>query len=199
MDWSTIGGIVGPAAPTLGKVLGGLLPIPGGSLIGEAAGKIVAEVLGVPPTPEAVGNAIQNGDPAVVSAALSEAEARINAEVRKFELALQDMQDARETNLKLVQERSPLQWGAPIVSVLITLGFLGSLAALMFFKMNFTETSGQALLLLVGSLATMQTQVVNYWLGSSSGSADKASQLAAIAAAAPKPTPPKTVLPTKGR
>lgn len=188
MDWSTIGGIVGPAAPTLGKVLGGLLPIPGGALIGEAGGKIIAEVLGVPPTPEAVGNALQTKDPAEVQAALSEAEARINAEVKKFELSLQDIEDARETNLALAKLKSPLQWGAPVVSVIITIAFCAALILMLTVRMNFTETAGQILLVLIGSLATMQTQVVNYWLGSSSGSADKSNQLAAIAATAtPKP------------
>lgn len=61
MDWS---GIVGPlltaAAPTLGSLLGGLIPIPGGSLIGQEIGTIIARQFGVDPTPEAVNSAIQN-------------------------------------------------------------------------------------------------------------------------------------------
>lgn len=186
MDWSAIGQLVGAAAPTLGGLLGGLIPFPGGAILGEVAGKVIAASLGVPPTPEAVGNALQTRSAEEVQAALSEAEAKINAEVRKFELALQDVQDARDANAKLVKLDSPLQWGAPVVSVLITLGFLGAMGGLMFFKLNFTDTAGQAMLLLVGSLATMQTQVVNYWLGSSSGSADKSAQIAVMATSAAK-------------
>jgi hypothetical protein len=68
MDWSVIGGLVGQAAPTIGSLLGGLIPFPGGAILGQVAGKIVAEALGVPPTPEAVHAAITTGDPATVNA-----------------------------------------------------------------------------------------------------------------------------------
>lgn len=187
MNWETVGQLIGPAAPTLGKILGGFIPFPGGAILGEVAGKIIAESLGVPPNPDAVNSALQGKTAEEVTAALSEAEAKITAEVEKFKAALEDIQDARETNFKLAKLGSPLQWGAPVVSVLITIGFLGALGALMFFKMNFTETAGQAMLLLIGSLATMQTQVVNYWLGSSSGSADKSAQIAVMASTAAKP------------
>ncbi|HWW46313.1 MAG TPA: hypothetical protein VNZ94_00540 [Xanthobacteraceae bacterium] len=84
MDWKDLGSIVGPIAPTLGSILGGLIPVPGGSMLGEWAGKQVASALGVPATPEAVNNAIVNGDPAVVQAQLApienEAIARWRAE-----------------------------------------------------------------------------------------------------------------------
>ena len=50
------------AAPTIGGLLGGLIPFPGGAILGQVAGKVLAEALGVPPTPEAVKNAIETGD-----------------------------------------------------------------------------------------------------------------------------------------
>ena len=50
MDWKDLAGpLVGAGAPVLGKILGGLLPIPGGSLVGEAAGNLLAKALGVAP------------------------------------------------------------------------------------------------------------------------------------------------------
>ena len=82
MDWNDVGKFVGPIlsanAPTIGGIIGGLIPIPGGSLIGEEAGRILANALGVPPTPDAVVGAIQ-GDPnaaAKITAAETEAAAK---------------------------------------------------------------------------------------------------------------------------
>ncbi|HEV2160252.1 hypothetical protein [Bradyrhizobium sp.] len=78
MDWKDVGKIVAPLAPTLGGILGDLIPIPGGGMIGTAAGNILAAALGVDPTPDAVGAAIQN-DPnaaAKISAAETEAGAK---------------------------------------------------------------------------------------------------------------------------
>lgn len=75
-DW---GSIVGPllksAAPTLGSLLGGFIPIPGGSLIGEEIGKIIAGQFGVDATPEAVGSAIQNSPSDIATQKLQAAEA----------------------------------------------------------------------------------------------------------------------------
>lgn len=76
MDWS---GIVGPllksAAPTLGSILGGFIPLPGGSIIGEQIGKIIANQFGVDATPEAVSSAIQMSPSDVAAQKLQAAEA----------------------------------------------------------------------------------------------------------------------------
>jgi hypothetical protein len=95
MDWSTVGSLVGQAAPTIGGLLGGLIPFPGGAVLGTGCRQGSAEALGVPPTPEAVNAAITNGDPATVNAALAAADAKMNAEVEKFKAQLEDVQDAR--------------------------------------------------------------------------------------------------------
>jgi hypothetical protein len=82
MDWNDLGKFVGPIliknAPTIGGLLGGLIPIPGGSIIGEQAGALLAQALGVSNDPTSVANAIQN-DPnaaAKITAAETEAAAR---------------------------------------------------------------------------------------------------------------------------
>lgn len=53
-SWTDVGKSIAPFAPALGGILGGFLPIPFGSSLGKMAGNIVAGVLGVAPTPEAV-------------------------------------------------------------------------------------------------------------------------------------------------
>ncbi len=76
MDWKDIvGPLVQSAAPTLGSIIGGFVPIPGGSFIGEQLGKIIAGQFGVEATPDAVNTAIQNSPSDVATAKLQAAEA----------------------------------------------------------------------------------------------------------------------------
>jgi hypothetical protein len=66
MDWGNLfkdtGSIVGPLilqnAPTIGGILGGLIPIPGGAIAGEALGEFLAKQFGTVNTPDAIANAI---------------------------------------------------------------------------------------------------------------------------------------------
>lgn len=187
MDWSIIGPLLGQAAPTIGSLLGGLIPFPGGQILGQVAGKIVAEALGVPPTPEAVKNAIETGNPTDVAAKLAEAETRIKAEVEKFKLQLEDVQDARATNVSYAKINSGIQWAPSLVSVIVTVGFFGTLWLLLKGGVNFNDTVGQVLLLIIGAIISYMNQVVNYWLGSSAGSNDKSAQIAAMSSGQAKP------------
>lgn len=181
MDWSTVGALVGQSAPTIGSLLGGLIPFPGGAILGQVAGKVLAEALGVAPTPAAVNAAIVAGDPATVRQSLTDAEAKMLGEVEKFKAQLADVQDARATGVKLVQAGSNIAWGPVVISILVTLGFIGCVMGLMFVKVDFSQTSGQAYLILTGVLSQSFAQVTGYWLGSSAGSNDKSAQIAALA------------------
>lgn len=91
MDWKDVGKIVAPLAPTLGGILGDLIPIPGGGMIGTAAGNLIAAALGVDPTPDAVSNAIQNDPNAVAKIQAAETEAQAKwpaiAEIAKAQYA----------------------------------------------------------------------------------------------------------------
>lgn len=181
MDWSAVGQLIAQTAPTLGGLLGGMIPFPGGAILGQIAGKVIAENLGVPPTPDAVNAAITTGDPAVVQAKLAQAEAEINAEVEKYKAQLADVQDARRTNLGYANVGSRIQWAPAAISVLVAIGFFGTLWILLKAGVNFNDTVGQVLLILVGSLVAYMNQVVNYWLGSSAGSQDKSDKLSDMA------------------
>lgn len=79
MDWNDLGKFVGPIllnnAPTIGGILGGLIPIPGGSLIGQEAGQILAQALGTSNDPTAIANAIQNDPNAAAKLTAAETEA----------------------------------------------------------------------------------------------------------------------------
>lgn len=191
MDWSVIGGLVGQAAPTIGSLLGGLIPFPGGAILGQVAGKVLAEALGVPPTPEAVKTAITTGDPVVVNAALAQADAKMNAEVEKFKAQMEDVQDARATTVKLDSAGSNIAWGAPVISVVIVIGFFSVMTLLFIVKTDFLPGTITLLNVLFGALIPAFGQVCNYWLGSSAGSANKDALLAASPAMPAKVAPKK--------
>jgi hypothetical protein len=181
MDWSALVPLLANSAPTIGGLLGGLIPFPGGAVLGTVDGKVLAEELGVAPTPAAVNAAILAGDPATVQQRLTDAEAKMIGEVEKFKAQLADVQDARATSVKLVQAGSHIAWGPVVISILVTLGFIGCVMGLMFVKVDFSQTSGQAYLILTGVLSQSFAQVTGYWLGSSAGSSDKSAQIAALA------------------
>jgi hypothetical protein len=185
MDWSALTPLIASAAPTIGGLLGGLIPFPGGAILGQVAGKVVAEALGVPPTPEAVKNAIETGEPEVIQAKLSEAEVRMQAEVEKFKAALEDVQSARATMLGLGKIRSPIAWGAPVVSVVIVFGFFVVMTMLFIVKVDLPPNAVGLLNVLFGALIPAFGQVCNYWLGSSAGSNDKTATIAAMAGTKP--------------
>jgi len=187
MDWSTVGNLVGQAAPTIGGILGGFIPVPGGAVLGQVAGKVLAEALGVPPTASAVATAIQTGDPTTVQAALTEAEAKMQAEVEKFKASVQDVQDARRTGLEYDKQGSSIRWAASIVSVIAVSGFC------LFSYIVIIRPSGadrDILMYLLGVWSAAFTSVLNYWLGSSAGSANKDDKLAALSQAAVVAKPP---------
>lgn len=76
MDWkSIVGPLLSTAAPTIGSILGGLIPFPGASMAGQVVGEIIAKQFGVEATPEAVNQAIQSAPSDVATAKLQAAEA----------------------------------------------------------------------------------------------------------------------------
>jgi hypothetical protein len=116
-----------------------------------------------------------------VTAALAAADAKMNAEVEKFKAQLEDVQDARAVGVKYTSMGSGIQWAPTAVSIIVGVGFFGTLALLLKGGINFNETIGQVLLILIGSLVSYMNQVVNFWLGSSASSADKSNQIAQMA------------------
>lgn len=111
MDWKDLAGpLVQIGAPTLGKIVGGLIPIPGGALIGETIGRTVAGALGVEATPSAVNDAIA-ADPAGASEKLAAAE---SAEAARWaalaEIAKADAAQASVINETIRSEIGRVSW-----------------------------------------------------------------------------------------
>jgi hypothetical protein len=185
MDWSALTPLLANAAPTIGGILGGLIPFPGGAILGTVAGKVLAEALGVPPTPEAVNTAITTGDPERVNAALEAAESKMQAEVERHKADLADVADARATNLALVNAGSGISYAPAVVSAIVLLGFM--ILSFIAMKPDLTGVRTDVTLFLLGAWSGYAGAVVTYWLGSSAGSTDKSAQIERMVAAAAAP------------
>jgi len=158
-------------APILGGALGG--PV-GAALAGSIVGAL-AEAFGVEATPEAVGKAVNQP---MSDAVVAQVEAAIGPTVQSAEAAiLADRQNARATTVALVEKGSPIAWGAPIVSVIVMLGF----ALLSYLSIYAPSAQREVLLFLLGNWSGMAGVVVAFWLGSSAGSAKKDTILAGLA------------------
>lgn len=152
-------------APILGTLIGG----PVGTIAGAAIGAL-AEALGTSATPDAVKTAIetQPGAAAIVQQVEADKAPSLNADL---EAILRDRQSARDQTLALLDKGSAMAWGAPVVSIVVILGFVG----LSFLAMK-PESAGirsDVALYLLGAWQSLATAVVGYWIGSSAGSASK--------------------------
>jgi len=97
---------------------------------------------------------------------------RRQAELETFRASIVDIQSARGQTLDLARAGSALAWGAPVVSLVIVVAF----GLMLLVIVNADRIPAENLTIanvLLGTLAAMATQVANYWLGSSSGSARK--------------------------
>ncbi len=120
-------------------------------------------------------------------AQLAAEEQRRQAELAEMQKALENTQGARSSMIDLVRSGSPIAWGAPVVSIIVTGGFFLFLIILMLGGIRSDpqdQTAANIINIAVGALATAFATVVNFWLGSSKGSRDKDEQVARVQAAA---------------
>ena len=175
MDYTAI---IKTVAPWIGTAMGGPL--------GGLAVDAITSALGLSSkTTDAVKAAISGATPEQMLA-LKQADLDFQVKmqalgfdhVEKLEqLATDNTRDARAMQV-VVRSRVPA-----ILSILITFGFFGILVGMMMGKLATTEN--QALLIMLGALGAAWGAVVNYYFGSSAGSARK-DELAAGAPAATK-------------
>lgn len=178
--------------PTLGRWLGGS----DGEAVASTVGQAVQAVTGT-------------SDPAAAEAALAaNPELRVQLTTRLAEIdaareaardqalletlraGLADTANARATMIQAVQAGSSIAWAPVVISVLVLVAFAVVVGLAMSRAMP--PGSETILTMLLGSLSTMSGAVVQYWVGSSSGSADKTRLLAQAS------TPP-LALPAPGR
>jgi len=98
MDWSSVVPVVASLAPMAGSILGGLIPFPGASLIGQKFGEVIAKQFGLPATatPASV-------NAAIVSAGEETARAKINAAVEQARIEIDGFVEIEKAYLHTVE------------------------------------------------------------------------------------------------
>jgi hypothetical protein len=166
----------------------GLAPTVASWLMGDKTGAAVTKITGIAQdllgTSDAAG--IEKAIAADPNLALqfkmaiiqAEADAR-RQEFDTLQAQLADVQSARNQTVKLAEAGSVIAWGAPIISILITVGFFAMLYVVI--RQEIPESSQTLANIMLGSLGTSFTAVVGYWVGSSAGSAQKTNALEKLA------------------
>ena len=158
----------------------GIAPTVASWILGDKTGGAVEKVTGI--AREILGTDDSSGIEAAIArdpnlalrfkTALIQAEADARRQEHEEILArLADVQSARNQTVSLAQAKSPIAWGAVVVSVIVLIGF----AAMLWLVIREEVPANQRdmVTLLLGTLAGMASSVVAYWVGSSSGSAQK--------------------------
>lgn len=96
MDWKDVGKVIAPLAPIAGSILGGFIPFPGGSIIGQKLGEMIAGAFGVPPTPAAVSEAVANSTEET-------ARVKINAAVEQARVQVQGFVEIEKAYLHAIE------------------------------------------------------------------------------------------------
>ncbi|WP_052954878.1 hypothetical protein [Microvirga vignae] len=156
-----------------------------GDKTGTAAGRVAdaAKVVFGTDDPQKAQVQIQ-ANPHLAQAFVEQAKIQLE-EVR---LAIQDVQSARLQTLELAKQGSAISWGAPVVSVIVVVGFFVVMGLLFVQPIDLPPQQAQLLNVLFGALIPAFGTVVQYWLGSSAGSKRSGDAVRAIA---------ETVLPTR--
>jgi len=220
MDWTVIAGKAASLGlPILAQVIGGLIeevPILGslvdGPQIIESVGRMaLSKALGVENTPEAVGAAIENKPTSEVVATLQNVQsglvdkwpalAALATAVAKEQTAqtaieAEDRRDARTAATKWNEANNPLALQQRRLSVIWVTSFfvifmLMTLQAIFYPNIKMSEP----VILLLGVVIGSVKDIMQFFFGSSAGSAAKDATIRQITeASVPPPTPPAPIV-----
>ncbi len=164
MNWSNIRDTVARVAPIAGGLLGGPA--------GGAVGTLIADALGVSADPGAVAAAL--ADPASVERLRQmEAKHRETLEAMRLEeirAHLADMANARARDVA-VRQAGGQNVRANILATVAVCGLVA--AVILLFTSEVPDGAREPLLLVLGSLTGLVSQVFNFEFGSSMGSKTK--------------------------
>lgn len=162
----------------------GLAPTVASWIMGDKTGAAVSKVTGI--AQDILGTSDAGGieraiaaDPNLalqfrVAVIQAEADARRQAfDTLQAELA--DVASARSQTVELAKAGSAIAWGAVVVSVLVTAAFMAALWFVV--REEIPLASREIAYILLGTLGAKFGDIVAYWVGSSSGSAQKSAAL----------------------
>ncbi len=171
MDWKDLGKMIADFAPTLGTAIGSI--VPGGALIGGAAGKVLQSIFGTSEPDKLIAAIAADPDAALK---LQQAENQFRLDMMKLDLDetkafLGDVQSARAREIATVQATGSRDVHLYILAWVMVSGFFALLGCLLFVTIP-NDQSG-VVSMLFGALSAGFGGVVSYFFGSSKGSSDK--------------------------
>ncbi|WP_188263244.1 hypothetical protein [Azospirillum tabaci] len=139
--------------------------------VGEAAVSVVSAVTGVPiSTPADAERAVAavQTDPAKLAELYRQQGDQVVALLR---LDNEDRASARAQTVELAKAGSNISWGAPVISMIV----LTTFGAVLYLILTAQIPPGQERIAdtMIGILGTLAVNAVQYWVGSSAGSAAK--------------------------
>lgn len=163
MKNSVIKDIIATVAPTLATALGG-------PLAGVATRAIAGKILGKDDASFAEVEAAITGASGADLVRLKELEYEFKAQMEEADIKLESIaaDDRNSARLRQVQMKD---WTPSVLGLAIIIGFFGVLAYI--FRFGLPAEGSEVLLIMVGALGTMTSQVGNFFFGSSSGSKSK--------------------------
>jgi hypothetical protein len=155
--------IIATVAPALATALGG-------PLAGMATRAIATELLDDPNADlVSIEHAIDVATgPDLLK--LKELDVRFKADMAQAQVDLEEIA-AKDRNSARDRQVQMKDWTPSVLGLAIIVGFFGVLAWI--FQFGLPETGAEVLLIMVGALGAMTSQVGNYFFGSSTGSKDK--------------------------
>jgi hypothetical protein len=104
MDFQSVGRLIAPLAPIAGSILGGLIPFPGGSIIGQKLGEMIASGFGVnPASPTAAPETEAKIKAMLANNQHEEVMATINAATERARMEIQGFTDLEREYQKTLQ------------------------------------------------------------------------------------------------
>lgn len=155
-----------------------------GGPLGKLAANAVGSVLGISKldaTPQAIEQAVIGATPEQLEK-LTVAEQEFAAKMQALGFShaeeMEQLANADRASAREREEKTGDSWTPRLLAGLISLGFFGILGLIMFHEVP--AGAKDAALLLLGALSTSFGAIVQYYFGSSSGSAAKSETLATI-------------------
>jgi len=182
VDLKEFGSKIASIAPMLGGAFLGPAGAAGGALL-----KVIAGAFGLKDDakPDEIYQAIQADPEAMIK--LKELElkhteviARLNQEwrIKQLESDLENVRSARGREVDVTKATGKKENSLYVLAWLVVIGFFVSFAVVICFDMPTSEVAKTSISILLGALIASYRDVMNYFFGSSKGSADKTKLLA---------------------
>jgi hypothetical protein len=168
--------LIAKFGPLLGQIAPSIATALGGPLAGIAVKTLSNALLGHESgTEEDVANALQNASPEQLSV-IKKIDADFKVRMKELDIDLERISAGDRDSARQMQ-RETRDWTPKVLAFFITFGFFGALVWILIF--GIPKTGTEVLLMMLGSLSTSWTGVVQFYYGSSAGSKAKTDALTA--------------------